>query len=70
MRKQNQESNFVGIIVLKQKHSHQLQYFLQWAKEEDWKQFHINHYDWWMFPIDKTSSYGHQWTVCYDDIEN
>ena len=69
MRKQNQESSFVGIFALKQKHNHQLQHFLQWAEEENWNEFHSNHYDWWMFPIDKISSYGHQWTVCNDDIE-
>jgi hypothetical protein len=21
---------------------------------QEWKQFHLNHYDWWMFPIDKS----------------
>jgi len=29
---------------------------------------HVDHYDWWMFPIDEPSSYGFAWTVHEGDV--
>lgn len=44
---------------LKQKHQEQLKQFEQWAAQNKWGKFAPAHYDWWMFPIMKSSaSYG------------
>ena len=41
----------------------QVKEFEMWAKEGNWSQFHSNHYDWWTFPIDLPSSFGHKYTL-------
>ena len=45
---------------LKKQHKEQLLKFRQWAREDKWEMFEPlhSHYDWWMFPIDRTSQ-GH-----------
>lgn len=62
--------DFVGIQALKEKHAVQLQQFEKWAKEHDWKAFLHHHYDWWMFPIARTSlGQGAKYTLFEKDIE-
>ena len=34
----------------------------------DWRRFHISHYDWWTFPIDRPSQHGLRYTVYADDV--
>lgn len=44
--------------------------FKSWAQVGEWKKFHDYHYDWWMFPIDRSSSgQGMQYTVYQNDIQ-
>jgi hypothetical protein len=51
-------NDFIGVSALKRKQAEQLALFRDWASSADWEQFHYNHYDWWAFPIIKSSSYG------------
>lgn len=67
--KHNTHSDFVGLQKLKERHGEQLRDFEKWASDEHWINFHLSHYDWWMFPIDQPSSYGFAWTVFEGDIE-
>jgi len=61
---------FVGIEALKKKHAAQLIEFERWAEERDWKAFLHHHYDWWMFPISRTSrGQGAKYTVYEQEIE-
>ncbi len=49
-----------------------LEKFIQWANAKTWGQFGPNHhhYDWWMFPIDRTSyGQGAKYTVYKKDID-
>jgi hypothetical protein len=67
--KYNTDPAFKGIEAVKQKHKEQLTQFEAWAAQGRWGDFHHNHYDWWMFPLDeKTRSYGLAWTVYEGDI--
>ena len=44
--------------------------FEKWAKVENWKRFHREHFDWWTFPIDRGSAaYGYEFTPGKDDLE-
>ncbi len=61
-------SKFVGLSQLKLKHKSQLDEFELWAAQDEWMNFHHSHYDWWMFPINKGSSYGLKWTVYEGEI--
>ena len=64
----NTDPHFVGYEVLKSSRGKQLESFEEWANNERWMSFHINHYDWWMFPIDEPSRYGYSWTVYDGDV--
>ena len=67
--KYNTDPAFKGIDAVKQKQKEQLTQFEAWAAQGRWGDFHHNHYDWWMFPVDeKTRSYGLAWTVYEGDI--
>ncbi|WP_243347296.1 hypothetical protein [Parabacteroides sp. FAFU027] len=66
--KKNDHPEFVGIPKLKRKHHQQIVEFEHWARAEDWQKFHISHYDWWAFPIDKPSRLGFAYTVFEDEI--
>lgn len=66
--KRNTHREFVGLPALKNKHREQLKAFEQWATHEHWIDFHLSHYDWWMFPIDAPSSYGYAYTVYEGDV--
>jgi hypothetical protein len=61
--KSNKDSDFVGINELKHKQKEQLNHFEQWAASGNWTAFHQHHYDWWMFPYDKSSAYGKAYTI-------
>ncbi len=64
----NTDPAFVGIEALKRAHGDQIARFESWAAGDDWEMFHASHYDWWAFPINRSSSYGLQWTVYAGDI--
>lgn len=68
MMKRNEHSDFVGIFPLMARQKRQLDDFEKWAAAGDWREIHLAHYDWWMFPIDAPSSYGYAWTVYEGDI--
>jgi len=40
-----------------------------WASRNEWIEFHLGHYDWWMFPIDEPSSFGYAWVVSEGDVQ-
>lgn len=55
---------------IKQLQTWQLQRFNKWAKEGDWKSIHDAHFDWWMFPLDRSSQgYGDRFKLESHDIE-
>jgi hypothetical protein len=54
---------------VKEKHTEFLKFFEKCAAENQWKQIHSAHYDWWMFPIDnKSGGKKNDYTVSADDI--
>lgn len=61
--KNNTDVSFVGLEELKRRQADQLSDFISWAASGRWDEFHRYHYDWWMFPFDKSSSYGEAYTV-------
>ena len=66
--KRNTSPEFVGIAGLKAALRKQLEKFEGWAVKGTWEEFHHDHYDWWMFPVNRRSSQGRKWTVCAGDI--
>jgi hypothetical protein len=66
--KYNTSSEFAGINSLKKKHKWQIDQFESWAKRNEWINFHQSHYDWWVFPISRKSSFGYKWTVLEGEI--
>ncbi|KAL6067731.1 hypothetical protein QOT17_008627 [Balamuthia mandrillaris] len=67
-RQRNTRKEFKGLPHLKAKQAEQLQLFEEWAGNNDWRAFHHNHFDWWMFPIELDSSYGYAYTVYAGDV--
>lgn len=67
--KRNTSSEFVGIAQIKAKQKWQLDQFEAWVAAGQWNMFHRSHYDWWMFPVNRKSSYGLTWTVYDGDIQ-
>ena len=75
----NTHSDFVGIEGMKDSlrnisgNGHgNLNKFIEWAKNSNWEQFGPNyhHYDWWIFPIDRSSQgQGFKYTVYKNDIQ-
>jgi hypothetical protein len=75
----NKNANFVGIEEMKKALRNKdgagngnLNKFINWAQAGIWEQFgpSYHHYDWWMFPIDRSSQgYGLQYTVYQNDIQ-
>lgn len=68
--KKNEHEEFVGLANLVTKNGEQVKRFIQWAEQKDWRAFHINHYDWWLFPIDQPSRLGFAYTVYENEIQN
>jgi len=66
--KSNTDPSFVGIEKFKQTHNQQIVKFEQWSLQDDWEQFHSSHYDWWVFPVNRRSSYGMKWVVYENEI--
>jgi hypothetical protein len=64
----NTDSSFIGLDKLKRTHSDQIVKFEEWALRDDWEMFHHSHYDWWVFPVNRRSSYGLMWTVYEGEI--
>ena len=64
----NTHPEFVGLQKIKEKQKWQLDLFQAWAAENQWREIHAAHYDWWMFPIDQRSSFGFAWTVYEGDV--
>jgi hypothetical protein len=64
----NTDPHFVGYEVLKSRQREQLDSFEAWAINNRWGSFHVNHFDWWMFPIDEPSRFGYAWTVYEGDV--
>jgi hypothetical protein len=60
---QNNFPEFVGIEQIKAQHTAQLKKFETWASMQEWKKFHIAHYDWWTFPCDRPSKYAYAYSV-------
>lgn len=61
---------YVGDSELIEEQRKQTEKFKIWADNEDWKNFHVNHYDWWTFPIDKGSSaYGFMYDISGQPLE-
>jgi hypothetical protein len=54
-REQNKEE-FVGLEKLLRQHFGQFAKFQEWTRNKDWRAFHRNHFDWWMFPIPRGSN--------------
>jgi hypothetical protein len=65
----NTDSSFVGIDKLKRTHQHQIEEFEDWARQNEWEKFHYNHYDWWVFPVDRRSAYGMMWVVYSGEVQ-
>eukprot|EP01119_Soliformovum_irregulare_P000755 TRINITY_DN10553_c0_g1_i1.p1 TRINITY_DN10553_c0_g1~~TRINITY_DN10553_c0_g1_i1.p1 ORF type:complete len:168 (-),score=37.07 TRINITY_DN10553_c0_g1_i1:58-561(-) len=59
---------FVGLDNLKKQQYEELRRFEEARSTGLYDRIHHSHYDWWMFPIDETSSMGSKWTVSDEDI--
>lgn len=58
------------IDTVKQKQAEQLKQFEQWTAKNEWGKFHLAHYDWWMFPINRSSQgRGMIYAVTSSDIQ-
>lgn len=66
---ERQKREFVGIQRLSVEQSKQLTRFERWAAAQTWKALHSAHYDWWMFPLDETSSFGYKYTVNPENVQ-
>ena len=64
----NTDPSFVGLEGLIRTHAEQIAPFEGWAAAGDWERFHRSHYDWWVFPVDRRSSWGLQWTVYEGEV--
>lgn len=64
----NTYPSFVGVQKLKEIHRTQITLFEQWASKDQWERFHSGHYDWWVFPLNRQSSYGMKWVVYEAEI--
>jgi hypothetical protein len=64
----NTDPTFVGIEALKNIHAQQVTDFESWAARGDWERFHYSHYDWWAFPISRSSAYGMKYVVFEGEI--
>lgn len=64
----NLHAEFVGTAEMRRLHVEQLARFRDWALRHEWSAMHRAHYDWWMFPVDRPSSYGFRFTVYADEV--
>jgi hypothetical protein len=61
-------AEFIGCERLIKYHNNQIISFRKWASAGDWNSFHLNHYDWWAFPIVARSSYGYMYSVSAESV--
>ncbi|MBK9745958.1 MAG: hypothetical protein IPO91_04190 [Chloroflexi bacterium] len=64
----NTDPSFVGVAALTARHAAQIADFEAWAAAGQWSQFHHGHYDWWAYPIMRSSAYGQAYTVYEAEI--
>lgn len=64
----NTDPSFVGVEALKTRHAEQIAQFETWAAAGTWTRFHQAHYDWWAYPIMRSSTYGLRYTVYEAEI--
>lgn len=58
------------IANLKKMHTEQLKKFENWAAKDQWDNFAHAHYDWWVFPIIRSSAgYGDTYALSKNEIE-
>jgi len=65
----NEHPEFVGLDSLKNAQASQLTLFEEWARHNDWQQFHSTHYDWWMFPYSHPSQFAFKYVVFASEIQ-
>jgi len=59
----------VDLGKLKKRQLEHLQQFEERASSRNFLAIHNGHYDWWMFPNDKKSSFQYRYSVFADDIK-
>lgn len=60
---------FIGLEALRTEHARQVAAFEDWAAVQDWYAFHVNHYDWWAYPVNRRSSYGERYKLTDDALD-
>ena len=60
--------DFIGVDKLLVAHYEQVCLFEKWASSSTWVEFHSNHYDWWAFPIDKSSGFKGKYQVDAESV--
>jgi len=64
------DTPYIGDEKLIEEQAKQTEKFRRWKQRGEWKNFHVQHYDWWTFPIDKGSGpYGFMYDVSGDPLE-
>ncbi len=58
------------VANLKRRQAEQLVIFEGYAQKHQWERFHTDHYDWWMFPVNRPSSYGDQYNFSATELES
>jgi hypothetical protein len=53
---EREEPDFLGVTALIVKQHSQLNQFRIWQKNQQWHDLHNAHFDWWMYPLNRTSS--------------
>lgn len=70
MAREINPEEFVGTQELLRKHFSQFAKFQEWTRNKDWRAFHRNHFDWWMFPIPRGSNtYRDEYNVAGEPLE-
>ena len=70
MAREINPEEFVGTQELLKKHFAQFAKFQEWTRNKDWRAFHRNHFDWWMFPIPRGSNtYRDEYNVAGEPLE-
>lgn len=64
----NTHPEFVGYDEIVRRHGETLAMMRAAAASRQWGAIHTAHYDWWMFPVDQSSTYAYAWTVYDEDV--
>lgn len=71
MAREHNKDEFVGLPQLLRQHFAQFAKFQEWTRNKDWRAFHRNHFDWWMFPIPRGSnSYRDEYNIAGEPLED